>query len=83
MTTHQRSLSEKQFGRVYEYDDGFVVALDLRGVGGDVSVDTVGETAIVVAQSADGEVAESEFDLPGEATATNVNNGVLTIEVAK
>jgi HSP20 family molecular chaperone IbpA len=82
MTTHQRSFSEKQFGRVYEYDDGYVVALDLRGVGGDVTVDTVGETAIVVVED-DGEVAESEFDLPGEATATSVNNGVLTIEVAK
>ena len=83
MTTHQRSFSEKQFGRVYEYDDSYVVALDLRGVGGDVSVDTVGQTAIVVAEAADGEVVESEFDLPGEATATSVNNGVLTIEVAK
>lgn len=82
MTTHQRSLSEKQFGRVYEYDDGYIVALDLRGVGGDVSVDTVGKTAIVVIED-DGEISESEFDLPGEATATSVNNGVLTIEVAK
>jgi len=82
MTTHQRSFSEKQFGRVYEYDDAYVVALDLRSMEGEVSVDTVGETAIVVVEN-DGEVAESEFDLPGEATAKTVNNGVLTIEVAK
>ncbi|AEN05781.1 Hsp20/alpha crystallin family protein [Halolamina sp.] len=82
MTTHQRSISEKQFGRVYEYDDAYVVALDLRGVEGVVTVDTVGETAIVVVENNE-EVAESEFDLPGEATSTSVNNGVLTIEVAK
>ena len=82
MTTHQRSLKEKQFGRVYEYDDGYVVALDLRGVGGEVTVDTVGSTAIIVVEE-DGEVTESEFELPGEAQSTTVNNGVLTIEVAK
>jgi len=50
MDTHQRSISEKQFGRVYEYDDAYVVALDVRGVGGEVTVDTVGKTAIVVAE---------------------------------
>lgn len=83
MTTHQPKISEKQFGRVYEYDDAYVVALDLHDVEGAVSVDTVGETAIVVVETDDGEVAESEFDIPGEATSTSVNNGVLTIEVEK
>jgi HSP20 family molecular chaperone IbpA len=83
MTAHQRSISEKQFGRAYEYDDRYVVALDLRSETGTVSVDTVGETAIVVMEDEDGEIARSEFSLPGEADATNVTNGVLTIEVPK
>jgi HSP20 family molecular chaperone IbpA len=83
MNTHQRSISEKQFGRVYEYDDAYVLALDLRGTEGDITVDTVGATAIVVADGADGESTESEFDLPGAADETNVTNGVLTIEVSK
>ena len=78
MDTHQRSISEKQFGRVYEYDDAYVVALDMRGVEGEVTVDTVGKTAIVVVEdseersssgsrepsaSGDGDdVSESEFE---------------------
>ncbi|MEF8801001.1 MAG: Hsp20/alpha crystallin family protein [Halolamina sp.] len=82
MDTHQRSISEKQFGRVYEYDDSFVVALDMRGVEGEVTVDTVGTTAIVVVENGD-DITESEFDLPGEAEETSVNNSVLAIEVPK
>ncbi|MFB6220198.1 MAG: Hsp20/alpha crystallin family protein [Halolamina sp.] len=83
METHQRNIGEKQFGRVYEYDDAYVLALDLRDTAGEITVDTVGTTAIVVAEGADGGNAESEFDLPGEAEETNVTNGVLTIEVPK
>lgn len=83
MDTHQRSISDEQFGRVYEYDDRYVLAFDLHGTADEISVDTVGTTAIVVAEGADGESAESQFDLPGEAEATTVQNGVLTVEVAK
>jgi hypothetical protein len=82
MDTHQRSISEKQFGRVYEYDDSFVVALDMRGVEGEVAVDTVGTTAIVVVENGD-DITESEFDLPGDAEETTVNNSVIAIEVPK
>lgn len=81
MTTHQRSISEEEFGRVYEYDDSLVVALDLTDAEGEVAVDVVGETAIVVIEGADGTSAETEFELPGEARESSVNNGVLTIEV--
>ncbi|MFW5939164.1 MAG: Hsp20/alpha crystallin family protein [Halolamina sp.] len=83
MTTHQRSVGDEQFGRVYEYDDSLVVALDLGTAEGEVAVDVVGDTAIVVIESADGSSAETEFDLPGEAEETTVSNGVLTVEVAK
>ncbi|MFB6281821.1 MAG: Hsp20/alpha crystallin family protein [Haloferacaceae archaeon] len=65
---------------VRRYDDGdlWTVAADL-GVGDDaVDVDTVGETAIVVVETAAG-VHESELDLPGEAEGVTVNNGVLAI----
>jgi len=81
MTTHQRSISDQEFGRVYEYDESLVVALDLADAEGEVAVDTVGETAIVVIERADGTTTESEFELPGEARETTVNNGVLTVEV--
>ena len=83
MTTHQRRISDEEFGRVYEYDDSLVVALDLADAEGEVAVDTVGETAIVVVEEPDGTTSESEFELPGEALSTSVNNGVLTVEVAK
>lgn len=82
MDTHQRSISEEQFGRVYEYDDSYIVALDMRGVEGEITVDTVGMTAIVVVEN-DDDVSESEFEIPGEAEETTVSNGVLTIEVPK
>ncbi|MFD1565963.1 Hsp20/alpha crystallin family protein [Halolamina litorea] len=81
MTTHQRRMGDEQFGRVYEYDDSLVVALDLADAEGEVAVDTVGETAIVVVENADGTSTETEFELPGEARECSLTNGVLTIEV--
>lgn len=66
--------------RRYEYEDGWVVAADLGGVDADsVSVDTVGETAIVVIEG-QGEPVESEFEIPGTAETVGVENGVITIE---
>lgn len=65
--------------RRYEYDDRWVVAVDL-GIHGETIVDTVGDTAIVV--PADGS-EEVEFTLPGRASDTTANNGVVTIEVDK
>ena len=65
--------------RRYEYDDGWIVAADLGVDDETVSVDTVGGTAIVVVEGPEGPV-ESEFELPGAAASTAVNNGVLTVE---
>ena len=64
--------------RRYDYDERWVVAADV-GVDDDrISVDTVGDTAIVVVES--DEPRETEFDLPGAADSVSVTNGVLTIE---
>ncbi|WP_049983173.1 hypothetical protein [Halorubrum sp. BV1] len=65
--------------RRYEYEDEWVVAADLGVDAENVSVDTVGETAIVVIEGS-GEPVESEFDLPGTAESVSVANGVITVE---
>jgi len=65
--------------RRYEYEDGWVVAADLGADAENVSVDTVGETAIVVIEGS-GDPVESEFDLPGTAESVSVANGVITVE---
>jgi hypothetical protein len=80
MTTKQTgSTGDGALLRRFEYDDGWVVAVDL-GVGAEnVSVDTVGQTAIVVDEG-DEEPVESEFELPGPATSVVVENGVITVE---
>ncbi|MWV64722.1 Hsp20/alpha crystallin family protein [Halorubrum sp. JWXQ-INN 858] len=65
--------------RRYDYEDRWVVAADV-GVDDDaLSVDTVGDTAIVVVE-ANGDSTESEFELPGTADSVSVTNGVFTIE---
>ena len=74
-----RSTGDGALLRRYEYDDEWIVAADL-GVDDDaVTVDTVGDAAIVVVEGPDGPV-ESEFELPGTAADAAVNNGVLTVE---
>lgn len=65
--------------RRYEYDDEWVVAADLGVETDDVSIDTVGATAIVVIEGRD-EPIESEFEIPGTAETVSVENGVITIE---
>ena len=74
-----RSSGDGALLRRYEYEDGWVVAADLGADAENARVDTVGDTAIVVIEG-DGEPVESEFELPGTATAANVENGVITIE---
>ncbi|MDB9299486.1 Hsp20/alpha crystallin family protein [Halorubrum ezzemoulense] len=74
-----RSTGDCALLRRYEYDDGWTVAADLDVDDEAVTVDTVGETAIVVVEGPDGSV-ESEFELPGTAADVAVNNGVLTVE---
>jgi HSP20 family molecular chaperone IbpA len=74
-----RSTGEGALLRRYEYDDEWVVAADLGVDDDEVSVDIVGETAIVVVEGP-GEPVESEFGLPGTGGSATVNNGVLTVE---
>ncbi|TKX87739.1 Hsp20/alpha crystallin family protein [Halorubrum sp. SS5] len=74
-----RSTGDGALLRRYEYDDEWIVAADLGADDDAVTVDTVGETAIVVVEGPDGPV-ESEFELPGTAADAAVNNGVLTVE---
>ncbi|SFR30585.1 MULTISPECIES: Hsp20/alpha crystallin family protein [Halorubrum] len=74
-----RSTGDGALLRRYEYDDAWIVAADLGVDDEDVSVDTVGETAIVVVEGPE-EPVESEFDLPGTAASAAVNNGVITVE---
>ncbi|MFO8115312.1 MAG: Hsp20/alpha crystallin family protein [Halorubrum sp.] len=74
-----RSTGDGALVRRFEYDDGWIVAVDLGAAAEDVSVDTVGRTAIVVIEG-DGEPVESEFELPGPAASTEVVNGVVTVE---
>jgi len=74
-----RSTGDGALLRRYEYEDGWVVAADLGADAENVSVDTVGETAIVVIEGS-GDPVESEFDLPGTAESVSVANGVITVE---
>ncbi len=78
---HQQSRSsgDGPLLRRFEYEDGWIVAADLGADAENVSVDTVGETAIVVVEG-DDEPVESEFELPSEADSATVENGVVTVE---
>lgn len=77
-----QSIGDERLLRRYEYEDRWVVAADLGVDEDDVSVDTVGSTAIVVVDHGD-DVSEAELGLPDTADAASVTNGVLTIEVEK
>ena len=80
MTVKQtRSTDDGALLRRYEYDDRWIVAADLGADAENVSVDTVGRTAIVVVEG-DGEPVESEFELPGPAASIEDANGVVTVE---
>jgi len=69
--------------RRYGYEDSTLVAADFGAAAGDVSVDLVDDSAIVVVESGDGEPIQREFDLPpGTAEAFN-RNGIVTIEVSQ
>lgn len=78
MNHQQFAGGNERFVRRYDYGDGWAIAADLRVADDAVDVDVVGQTAIVVVE-ANGRVSETEFDLPGDATRVDVNNGVLTI----
>ncbi|MFB6120563.1 MAG: hypothetical protein ABEJ68_05540 [Halobacteriaceae archaeon] len=66
----------------YEYEDSVVVAADFAAVGGDVTVDVVDDTAVVVVDTKRGTV-ERDLNLPaGDAQAFN-KNGVVSVEVER
>jgi len=74
-----RSAGDSALLRRYEYEDGWVVAADMGVDAENASVDTVGDTAMVVIEG-DGEPVESEFELPSAADSVAIENGVITIE---
>lgn len=76
-TPHELRTVDQRDGhvRTRRYDDGSVIVADFGTDAGEISVDVVGDTAIVVA----GE-QQIEFELPEGADEISVNNGVLTIE---
>ncbi|ADJ14861.1 Hsp20/alpha crystallin family protein [Halalkalicoccus jeotgali] len=80
MTPQHKAGENEAFVRRYEYDDESVIAVDLGSKAGESTVDVVGDTAIVITETSDGEHQE-EFDLPGEEARAFIRNGVLTIEV--
>ena len=80
MNTSQEAGSDGRMVRRYEYDSSRVLAADIGASAGDVDVDIVGTTAIVVADGGD-EVFETEFELPGPDATVEVSNGVVTFEV--
>ncbi|WP_306054498.1 hypothetical protein [Natronococcus wangiae] len=57
-----------------KYDEEHVIAVDFGPRGGTPTLDVVDETAIVVV---DGD--QFEFDVPSDASAVAVNDGILTI----
>ncbi|SDR27419.1 DUF7127 family protein [Natronobacterium texcoconense] len=57
-----------------EYDEEQVIAVDFGRDVGEISLDVVDETAIVVAGD-----DQFEFDIPGDATDVTANDGILTI----
>lgn len=66
--------------RRYEYADTTVLAFDLGVPEDAVSVDVVGETAILTIETATGSRTE-EIDLPTGDAGVFMSNGILTIEV--
>ncbi|AGB17409.1 hypothetical protein Halru_2838 [Halovivax ruber XH-70] len=60
--------------RTLDYDDRSVIAVDFGAAAGDVAVDIVDDTVIVVADD-----QQFEFVRPPEAADVSVKNGVLTI----
>lgn len=76
-TPHELRTVDEQDGpvRTRTYDDGSVIVADFGADAGDLSVDVVGDTVIIVADD-----RQVEFELPEGAEEISVNNGVLTIE---
>lgn len=58
-----------------EYDDEQIVAVDFGPVAGQIELDVVDDTAIVVVDE-----RQLEFDIPSDADDVTVNDGILTIK---
>jgi len=82
MTQSQTAGRDGRFVRRYEYDDHWLLAVDLPVDDEQVDVDLVGSTAILVIDHGD-RLSEAEFELPGAGERVAMNNGVLTITVDK
>jgi hypothetical protein len=82
MNNTQTANGDDRVLRRYEYEDDWVLAADLAVDDDSVEYDTIGETLILVVDD-NGQVTETELDLPGSDADVTLNNGVLTVEVAK
>lgn len=58
-----------------EYDDEQVIAVDFGPIAGQVELDVVDDTAIVVTGG-----RQLEFEVPSDADDVTVNDGILTIK---
>ena len=66
---------EEAIVQEYERDGVAAIAIDFGPEASDLSVDVVGDTAIVVAG-----VDQFEFELPDDVEEITTSNGVLTVE---
>jgi len=80
MNNTQLANRDDRLLREYDYEDEWVLAADLPVDDDSVQYDTVGDTLLLVID-ANGQVTETELDLPGSDAAVTVNNGVLTVQV--
>jgi hypothetical protein len=80
MKTQQFAGESGRFSRRYEYDDSWVLAVELGPSVTTVDVDIVGTTAIIIAETSDGTI-ETEFELPEGETAVTATNGIITITI--
>jgi len=82
MNNTQATNRDDRLLREYDYEDEWVLAADLAVDDDSVQYDTIGDTLILVIDD-DGQVSETELDLPGPDADVTVNNGVLTVQVDK
>jgi hypothetical protein len=82
MNNTQLANRDDRLLREYDYETEWVLAADLPVDDDSVQYDTIGDTLILVIDD-DGQVSETELDLPGPDADVTVNNGVLTVQVDK
>ena len=82
MNNTQATNRDDRLLREYDYETEWVLAADLPVGDDSVQYDTIGDTLILVIDN-DGQVSETELDLPGPDANVTVNNGVLTVQVDK